>query len=121
MPRSPNTQFEIISLLHSSHILSAVEIQQMLHKNGHALNKTTVYRALDKMLVDGEICRHSLGKETLFYELRNHHHDHAVCERCGKVSILKCNESIDAKRPDIGFTPTHHHLTLFGVCKNCSS
>lgn len=120
MSRAPKTKNAIFALLRHDHILSAVEIQEQLEKKGLVLNKTTIYRALEKMLTEGRLCRHSFGRDKLLYELRDHHHDHAVCESCGKVMVLKCGETIEKQLHQPDFKPSHHHLTVFGTCANCS-
>ncbi len=102
------------------HLLSAVDILAKLEENKISHNKTTIYRTLEKLLHDGKICRHSLGSDTLYYELRDHHHDHIVCEGCGDISPVDCQEKIEQLTLTEGFTPIHHHLTIFGLCQKCS-
>lgn len=100
------------------HILSAKEIQTKLEKQIPDLNKTTVYRALDKLMEEGKVCRQIFGDDRLMYELRDdHHHDHLVCENCSKVEQIPCQT--DRKGVMQGFQINHHHTTLFGICKIC--
>ena len=118
MGRTPTAKQNITSLLERNHMLSAVDIQDQLNEAKLQLNKTTIYRTLDKMLEDGEICRHTLGRDVLLYELRSHHHDHLVCEKCGKVTAIEC--TLPVPKEMHGFTVSHHHVTLFGICRVCS-
>ncbi|SRR5258708_2720902 len=120
MSRTPIAQHEILKTLEKYHLLSAVDILEKLEEDKKSHNKTTIYRILEKLLHTGTICRHSLGSGTLYYELRDHHHDHIVCEGCGNVSLLDCQERIEQVILTKGFTPTHHHLTIFGLCQACS-
>jgi Fe2+ or Zn2+ uptake regulation protein len=116
MPRQPLTRQHIIQLLVEKHTLTGPEILAALESRGQAVNKTSVYRAIDKMLVDGLLCRHSFGENTTSYELRDHHHDHAVCEECGVVQVVACM----TEQPKIpGFAIEHHHATFFGRCAKC--
>lgn len=119
MAKSSKAQAEILNLLQKNHLLSAVEIYTLLQKNGIKMNKTTVYRALEKLLKEGEICRHSLGENTILYEIRTHHHAHAVCEKCGKVQSIDTDPKTTALIEN--FTVTHEHKTVFGVCSSCLS
>lgn len=121
MARTPTTEFEITTLLEQHHLLSAVDIMEKLALLKKSVNKTTVYRTLDKLLAKGTICRHSLGSDTLYYELRNDHHDHAVCESCGDVLVIECHDHMRNIKTSRDFTPLHHHVTVFGLCGNCST
>lgn len=96
--------------------MTGPEILDALESRGQAVNKTSVYRAIDKMLEDGELCRHSFGGNTVHYELRDHHHDHAVCESCGTVQVISC---VDEEPVIPGFKVGHHHATYFGLCAVC--
>lgn len=119
MGRSPRTQHDICDLLQTHHVLSALELLEKMQQTEPQLNRTTVYRALDKLLEEGKVCRHIFGNDTLVYELRtDHHHDHLVCERCGKVESIECQTK---NRSSIsGFTISHHHTSFFGICAACN-
>ncbi|MDQ5951721.1 MAG: Fur family transcriptional regulator, ferric uptake regulator [Patescibacteria group bacterium] len=115
--RKPIVPSRILDLLTEHHLLSAPQILEKLAEGGKAVNKTTVYRALDKLLAEAAICKQIFAQDTVLYELRSAHHDHLVCENCGKVEAIPC-----ATIPQIskaGFTVSHHHLTVFGACDKC--
>lgn len=118
MSRKAVTSANIITLLEKHHLLSAVEILSKLHEKGSSQNKTTIYRALDRLLAEGKVCRQTLGDDVLLYELKEHSHSHIVCERCGEIRSLPDRmgtvEGID------GFSVTHEHRTVFGICRSCS-
>ncbi len=107
----------IQDLLKKKHLLSANEIQEYFEKNGRSYNKTSVYRALDQLSADNTICRYDFNDHEAQYELRTDHHDHVVCEKCGKIEVADCQ----FVQPSMvkNFTLTHHHLTLFGICDEC--
>lgn len=109
----------IFSLLQEKHLLSAKAIAELVNHRGHRYNKTSVYRALDRLLEEGVVCRHYFANDEAGYELREHHHAHLVCTRCGMVTTSRCAYAHPTK---IGtFTVNHHHLTLFGVCQTCAT
>lgn len=112
MSRPAHTQEDILSALSKGHLLSAGELQEKL-----GVNKTSVYRALEKLLSDEKVCKHLLGDEQVVYELRDHHHDHLVCERCGDITTVSCQTNAPASVSD--FSVSHHHTTFFGICKKC--
>ncbi len=113
-----NLTDQLISLLKERHYLTAPEMVKFLAAQGHRYNKTSVYRALDRLLADGLICRQNLHDNELVFELRTHHHDHLVCSNCGKVEMTTCQVNLPAK---VGknFAVDHHHLTIYGYCHQC--
>ncbi len=117
MARKPRTRQHITQLLVEKHTLSGPELLQALEDRGQSVNKTSVYRAIEKMLADGLLCRHSFGGNIPYYELRDHHHDHAVCEHCGTVQVVECSTPHSPEIP--GFAVGHHHATFFGMCAKC--
>jgi Fur family ferric uptake transcriptional regulator len=109
----------IIALLAEHHLLSAPEIVALIHAQGRQVNKTSVYRAIDKLQAEQKVCRHNLLGNELLYELSDDHHDHLVCVACGKIATTDCHVNIPQKVDD--FSVLHHHLTLFGMCHECQT
>lgn len=103
--------------------LSVVELVKRLDKK---MNKTTVYRILERLENDGRL--HSfLGKDGLRWYARcedcssTHHtdtHPHFQCRNCGQISCLSINVSIPS-------VPNHKidsaELLLIGQCERCLS
>lgn len=106
----------IRNLLIEHHLLSATELVDLLDKQGHSYNKTSVYRALTRMIDEGELCRQHLASNQVSYELRDSH-DHLVCEKCGKVVAISSIYTPPKKLSK--FKVAHHHLTLYGECHDC--
>ncbi|MBU0974890.1 transcriptional repressor [Patescibacteria group bacterium] len=107
----------IIELLTKNHLLSATRMLEMLKTAGENFNKTSVYRALDKLLIEDKICKQAFGDGEFVYQLRNNHRDHAVCTNCEKIIAVECRSSSNIKVS--GFKINHHHTILYGLCKNC--
>jgi Fur family transcriptional regulator, ferric uptake regulator len=100
------------------------DILERLHDVGLFPNKTTVFRILDKMLLDESIVQLELGESKYRYERnqRTHHH-HAVCTICGRVAkVSTCDlEPLDKKlRASLGFKTLEHRLEFFGKCITCN-
>lgn len=109
----------IVELLSAHHLLSAHQILERLSDQKRHFNKTSVYRALEQLVEADQVCpQHFLEAETV-YELRAHHHTHLVCERCGSVSAADC--TFTEPKNLGGFQVTHHHVTLMGLCQNCTT
>ncbi len=108
---------KIHHLLEKKHFLSASQILQEIEKVT-AVNKTSIYRALEKLSADGILCKQTLASDDIVYELRGDHHDHLVCETCGNVEAIECRTVVPKKTS--GFSIQHHHTTFYGVCKTCA-
>lgn len=86
----------------------------------------TIYRTI-KLLIDAGIVREvQFGDGRSCYEtiMGKKHHDHLICEVCGKniefnePEIEDIQEKIAAKYK---FKLTTHSMNLFGVCEKCRS
>lgn len=112
-----NLEEKIMALLQIEHLSTAPEIIKQLTGLDQTYNKTSVYRALDRLLDNGQLCRHDLGNRGVAYELRANHHEHLQCEQCGEITTLPC--SFNQPASIAGFKISHHHLTYYGICSNC--
>ena len=109
---------KILEILHEKHILSATSLILELERLETGVNKTSVYRALEKLVQNGQVCKQVFTNDELVYELRTHHHDHLVCLRCNSVESVRCETKVAKKVK--GFIVDHHHTTFFGTCKKCA-
>jgi len=99
------------------HYLTAPKLLEVLEAAGHTYNKTSIYRALEKLLEEGLVCRMSFGTNEIVYELRAAHHDHLVCTHCGRVMTTQCELKLPQEFD--GFIADHHHVTVYGICREC--
>lgn len=106
--------------------LSAQDILCELSLVYRTVNKTTVYRELERLQKLGVIGGVSLGDRTQYYELveREHHH-HLVCLSCDHVEDIDMNEAVlraEEKRvsQEKNFSIARHSLEFFGLCKLCN-
>lgn len=107
--------------------LSVPDIARALRKRGREVNKTTVYRELERMQDIGIIGSVHLGERRRYYELAlNDHHHHLVCVRCERVEDISVDEkSLLTQEAQVAreknFLMIRHALEFFGVCKMCNS
>ncbi len=83
----------------------------------------TVYRTLGLLEDEGLVSSLSFGSQGKKYELgTKEHHDHIICERCGKI-VEFCDEEIEHKQETIaqslGFSMTDHSMKIYGICPEC--
>lgn len=97
------------------------EVKQVNSRIGYA----TVYRTM-KLLTECGLAveRHFRDGEARYESSEGHHHDHLICERCGKIVEFE-EERIEALQTDVarrlGFRITGHKMELYGICRECQS
>lgn len=123
-PKLKNTRqlSTILGVLKTSrHPISVASLLAAAKKQTPTLNKTTVYRTLEKLVQDGTVDAVMLKEGTLHYELRSHrdHHHHFVCSKCERIYCVDgCVRDLENLLPR-GFSLESHEVTLRGVCKEC--
>ncbi|MCA9622571.1 MAG: transcriptional repressor [Myxococcales bacterium] len=108
---------------------SHVTIEELLNKvreKDSRIGYATVYRTLKLFTECGIAAERNFGDGPSRYELSDEsthdHHDHLICERCGRITewhderIEKLQGEV-AKR--LGFQVTRHRHEIYGVCARC--
>lgn len=89
------------------------------------IGQATVFRTV-KLLVAAGLAREAgimEGMRHYEHAFRHPHHDHLICETCGKLvefespALEKAQNAVYAAN---GYSPTGHRLELFGVCPACA-
>ncbi len=118
-------RIKILQILESSEVrhVSAEDVYKMLLENDEEIGLATVYRVLTQFEDAGLVIRHHFeGGHSVFEIAPDHHHDHLVCVKCGRVEEFEDNE-IEKRQIAIakakGFELTDHKLNLYGLCPEC--
>ncbi len=115
-------RMKILEILESSEHrhMSAEDVYKALLEAGEDIGLATVYRVLTQFEAAGLVTRHHFESGHSVFELNEgEHHDHIVCNQCGKIvefvdqTIEKCQEKV-AK--DAGFSIREHSLIIYGDC-----
>ena len=120
-------RMKILEILETSETrhMSAEDVYKVLLEAEEEIGLATVYRVLTQFEAAGLVTRHHFeGGHSVFEMNEGQHHDHIVCNQCGKVvefveeTIERCQEKV-AKRA--GFAIRDHSLIIYGDCtkKNC--
>jgi Fur family ferric uptake transcriptional regulator len=115
----------ILSILQDAdHHLTADDVFQRLGPVSSALNRSTVYRTLERFRDAGIVSETDLGGGVRVYELlANHRHHHLICHRCNGM-IEMDDDAVESMRSTIrdryGFEPQVDHLAIWGVCAACA-
>lgn len=104
----------------------AISTSELLERFYHQMNKTTIYRILNR-LEDNDQLHSFMGKDGLRWyakskECTSSHplgaHPHFQCKNCGKIECLPVEISI----PSVPhYKVDSAELLLIGTCKNCLS
>ena len=104
--------------------LSVDEIERVLRERNVRVGTATVYRTLDVLVRAGVARAHNFGEGFKRSEPApaQAHHEHLICERCGKVMEFS-NERLERMIPIIAdehsFQVRRHRVELYGICKEC--
>lgn len=117
--------FEIIQS--SNHPLSAGQIIKKVSDQAISINKTTVYRILEKLLVSQDILAINLRNGITYYEVTTPiHHHHFFCNTCESIHCLDAchidthNINLTQLTSSTSFTIHDHDFNLYGECEKCA-
>jgi Fur family ferric uptake transcriptional regulator len=103
--------------------ISAEELYTEVKKINQHVGYATIYRTL-KLLKECELLteRHFDEGQARYEVAGDHHHDHFICETCGKIvefedeEIERMQETVARK---LGVTLRRHKFELYGLCADC--
>lgn len=105
--------------------LTSLQIYEEIRGQLPAVNPSTVYRALERMVKRGTVSISDMGVGAAVYELVAHDlHHHLVCQHCGKVITIgqaEVEQFFDSIQEKHNFKIATNHLILFGTCKDCQA
>lgn len=115
-------RLKILQLLETAehHHMSAEDVYKALMEQGEDVGLATVYRVLTQFEQAGIVERHNFENNLSVFEIaREGHHDHLVCDHCGKIVEFHKAE-IEAIQENVakehGFKLSGHSLVLYGIC-----
>jgi Fur family ferric uptake transcriptional regulator len=107
--------------------VSTADIEHYLILQGEHVNRSTIYRYLDKLVEEGKVLKYQNedGKKAVFQyveETHCHEHLHMQCIKCGKTIHLNCGfmaEISEHMMEHHHFRLQCHNSILYGVCETC--
>jgi len=122
--RTSSVEKKILETLSNENAhLTSLQVFNEIRKNLPAVNQSTVYRALERMVKRGVVSISDMGTQSAVYELitdRLHHH--LVCQICGNVITIE-HEEVKSLFTELqnkyNFDIVTNHLVLFGTCSQC--
>ncbi len=124
--KATSQRIALLKLLNSTQDhLDAEEIYFELYNQQKNVSRATVYRSLEALVAQELVSKLDFGDGRSRYERSkgdDEHHDHLICEKCGKV-IEFFNLEMEAQQLSVCeehfFTPTTHTMYIFGTCADC--
>ena len=107
----------------SNRHISVEELYNDVKRVNPRIGYATVYRTM-KLLTECGLAaeRHFRDAEARYESTEGHHHDHLICESCGKIVEFE-EERIEALQAAVaqrlGFQFTGHKMELYGLCSDC--
>ena len=118
-------RIKILQVLENSSIqhVSAEDVYKMLIAADEEIGLATVYRVLTQFEQAGLVARHNFeGGHSVFELSKEDHHDHIVCQKCGKITEFS-DEKIEIRQSEVakslGYTLLDHNLNMYGLCPDC--
>ena len=105
----------------------AWSIEELLHSVRSSLGAadySSVFRAVSLFEKQGVVDKLDLGDGRARFELRDDHHEHIRCERCGRLAEVPGCVLDDASAQVLsltGFKVTSHRVVFGGLCRDCAS
>jgi Fur family transcriptional regulator, ferric uptake regulator len=126
MARKPVISAALSTLLHERrrHAWTLEELHAGLAESGVAADFSSVFRAVEKLVVASVVRKVTLDDGRARFELVDAHHDHLHCTRCGQLVPVPCllgPGRIAALERKAGIAILDHHLVLSGICRECAS
>lgn len=103
---------------------SAEDVFQSLRDEYPMISRTTVYRNLESLVVEGLLARLQHANRAVLYDANLDQHHHFFCLQCGAIADLyldKIDYEIDPIRTDV--LPSmvlRPELQLHGFCEDCA-
>lgn len=126
MPRPSPVKDALLAILTDpeSHGRSLEELTALVRGRGLDADFSSVFRAARRLEHEGKARKIQLADGKARYEAPGDHHDHLVCESCGRIEAVSgCPVQTDTRRLEqrTGYRIRHHHLVFSGLCPACSS
>ncbi len=124
---TPARKSMLESLLSASeHLITALELYDLIREKNKRVNFSTVYRNLEILVNIGLVQKLSFADSAKYQlqslERADSHYHHLICTGCHKTMPLPyCPlDDLEAKlQKNTGFLPLEHKIEIYGYCESC--
>jgi Fur family transcriptional regulator, ferric uptake regulator len=125
MKTSSVDQIIIDFLSLKQHHFTSQQVFDQIKTRLPAVNRSTIYRSLERLVNQGKISVSDIGTGSLVYELvENTTHHHLVCQQCHQIITIPPEEVtklFNTIEQNSHFQIITNHLILYGICSFCQS
>lgn len=104
------------------HAWTLEDFQSALAERGESADFSSIYRAAEKLLAEGVLCKVMLDDGRARFELVTAHHDHLHCTACDELVPVPCvieRAAFAALEARTGIAISEHRIIFTGLCPNC--
>ena len=121
---TPERDLILNEVFHRHDHFEAEDLLSSIKKKGKSTSRATIYRTLELLVQCGLLEVVDLGGNSHHYEhvLGHQHHDHLVCEHCGRIIEFTHSQLEKLKERvcrEMDFDGRSHTLKIFGLCERC--
>ena len=106
--------------------VTAEALLSIINERKLDISRATLYRVLDLLVEEGLLKKIIVDNKTsACFQLcdhLDHHHFHLICEKCGKLIHLDCeevDELIEHISKEHDFDVNASRVVLYGICHDC--
>jgi len=106
------------------HAWSIEELLQEVRSSLGSADYSSVFRAVSLFERQGLLDRLDLGDGKARFEVREDHHEHIRCERCGRVEevpVCVLDDAATQVQNLTGFQVRSHRVVFGGLCRECAA
>lgn len=124
MPRPSPVTDEVRRLFQKQdrHAWTLEDLHQSVRSTLGSADYSSVFRAVSLLERQGMLDRIDLGDGLARFEVRDDHHEHIRCERCGRIEEVPGCVLDDASaqvQSLTGYKVTNHRIVFGGLCRDC--
>ena len=110
---------EVLAIINASYDhLTVDQIFRRLRESHPNVVLATVYNNVNRLLDAGLIHRVKIdGKPDMYDQMRKH--DHLICERCGRIADIDCEDLTAPLREKLGDAFSYYDLKVYYLCPTC--
>lgn len=124
MARKARISAAVLTLMETRkhHAWTLEHLQRALAELGASGDFSSIFRAAEKLVAEGTLCKVMLDDGRARFEPVAAHHDHLHCTACDELVPVPCvieRTASAALEAETGVTISEHHIVFSGLCPDC--
>jgi Fur family transcriptional regulator, peroxide stress response regulator len=124
MARKARISAAVLALMEARehHAWTLEDLRSALAERGASADFSSIFRAAEKLVEEGTLCKVMLDDGRARFELVSAHHDHLHCTVCDQLVPVPCvieRAASAALAAETGMAISRHQIIFSGLCPNC--